>query len=162
MLKHGSNLPRRLPPTFLGFGDDVSGHPGHSFGRGEGRAETQFPASVSGFSTEHNHLLSAKLGTGPLSLVRPRLREFTPGPRPPLRRPFPPRTLGTELWHGGARCSGFHLGNTDLQPRPEPPGAARSSGKRAPQLKASLSALLGALYLPSGVGTGLDEPLGPT
>lgn len=94
MRKHGSNLPRGLPPTFLGFGEDVSGHPGHSFGRGEGRVETQFPAWVSGFSrnAEHNRFFSAKLESGPLSLVRSRLREFTPERRPLLHRPFPAPT----------------------------------------------------------------------
>lgn len=49
---------------------------------------------------------------------------------PPLRC-SPRHTPETQLWHQGARGSGFHLSNTALQPRPETPGAAHVSGEPA-------------------------------
>lgn len=86
---------------------------------------------------------------GPLSLVRPSPRESTPGSRRcAAHTPWAPQ--GQNSGAEGASGSGFRLSNTDLQPRSEAPGPARSSGEQAPQLRESISALLGALYLPGG------------
>lgn len=68
---------------------------------------------------------------------------------PPLRCPFPVHPRDGTL-RGVASVQAFVL---VTQPRPEPPGAARSSGEPAPQRTASTSALLGALYLLSGEAT---------
>lgn len=111
----------------------------------------QFPASESGFSRTRITTLSApqnRQADHSVSSIS-RSRESTPGP--PAELPYNPET---ELWHRGASSSGFRLSNRDLQPRLEPAGAARGSGERAPQLKASTLALPGALYLPGGEGTG--------
>lgn len=50
----------RLPPMRLGLGEDTLGRPGSLFGRGEQRAETQFPASESGFSGTRNTTFSPR------------------------------------------------------------------------------------------------------
>ena len=137
ILKHSSNLPRgQTAPPFLGFGEGAPGHPGRPFGRGGGDS-SQFAASKPGFlrDAENNLPCSAKLEGSPFSLVRPRPRESTHGPRRcAAHTPWAPP--GTELWRRGASGSGFRLSNTDLQPRFEPPGAARSSGEQAPALRA--------------------------
>lgn len=113
----------------------------------------QFPASESGFSrtriTDNDPLCSAEWASRPLSFIHLQVKRIHTWA--PCRAAA--QSSDRTVWHRGASSSGFRLSNRDLQPRPEPAGAARGSGEPAPQLEASTLALLGALYLPGGEGT---------